>query len=186
MLGAYISQDPIGLAGGIHPYRYPHNPNTWIDPLGLANGPAIGWIHGSESSTTVAGGGGAPTQDAAAIRALGEINPTSVANDQEYGGMICKARDGTYSATPPLSGGDKTVDPGGPGACPRGTRATAYYHSHGAARKGLRSEDFSSYDKIYAIDFGVDGYLATPSGAVKRYSQSTGSNVTIGSVPTTK
>ncbi|MGF7108283.1 RHS repeat-associated protein [Treponema pedis] len=35
--GAYISQDPIGLAGG-NPtiYGYVHDPNTWIDPLGLS------------------------------------------------------------------------------------------------------------------------------------------------------
>ena len=34
-LGAYISQDPIGLAGGMQPYRYPHNPFGAIDPWGL-------------------------------------------------------------------------------------------------------------------------------------------------------
>ncbi|MTD29424.1 RHS repeat-associated core domain-containing protein, partial [Erwinia sorbitola] len=31
----YISPDPIGLAGGINPYGYVHNPLGWIDPLGL-------------------------------------------------------------------------------------------------------------------------------------------------------
>ena len=36
-LGQYITQDPIGLAGG-NPtlYGYVHDPNTWIDPFGLA------------------------------------------------------------------------------------------------------------------------------------------------------
>ena len=35
--GTYISQDPIGLAGN-NPtlYAYVHDPNSWIDPLGLA------------------------------------------------------------------------------------------------------------------------------------------------------
>ena len=33
--GSYISQDPIGLAGGINPYAYPLNPLIGIDPLGL-------------------------------------------------------------------------------------------------------------------------------------------------------
>ncbi|WP_449576533.1 RHS repeat-associated core domain-containing protein [Lelliottia nimipressuralis] len=33
--GQYISPDPIGLAGGINPYGYVHNPLGWIDPLGL-------------------------------------------------------------------------------------------------------------------------------------------------------
>ncbi|MFP1843183.1 RHS repeat-associated core domain-containing protein, partial [Lonsdalea quercina] len=34
--GGYISPDPIGLAGGINPYSYVHNPLGWIDPLGLS------------------------------------------------------------------------------------------------------------------------------------------------------
>jgi RHS repeat-associated protein len=31
----YLSQDSVGLAGGINPYRYAPNPISWIDPLGL-------------------------------------------------------------------------------------------------------------------------------------------------------
>ncbi|MFO0579805.1 MAG: RHS repeat-associated core domain-containing protein [Polyangia bacterium] len=33
--GRYISQDPIGLEGGAHLYRYVPNPVSWLDPLGL-------------------------------------------------------------------------------------------------------------------------------------------------------
>ncbi|PXF30707.1 hypothetical protein WH50_14030 [Pokkaliibacter plantistimulans] len=33
--GRYISQDPIGLLGGLNPYRYAPNPVNWVDPLGL-------------------------------------------------------------------------------------------------------------------------------------------------------
>ncbi|MEM6406532.1 MAG: RHS repeat-associated core domain-containing protein, partial [Pseudomonadota bacterium] len=32
----YLSPDPIGLAGGLRVQGYVHNPNTWIDPLGLS------------------------------------------------------------------------------------------------------------------------------------------------------
>ena len=40
--GAYISQDPIGLAGGIlNLYGYVDDTNTWIDILGLYNGEGI-------------------------------------------------------------------------------------------------------------------------------------------------
>ncbi|WP_224240704.1 DUF6531 domain-containing protein [Hyalangium gracile] len=35
-IGRYVSQDPIGLAGGPAPYAYTHDPTTWADPLGLA------------------------------------------------------------------------------------------------------------------------------------------------------
>lgn len=34
--GSYISQDPIGLAGGLRVYGYVEDPTGWIDPLGLA------------------------------------------------------------------------------------------------------------------------------------------------------
>ncbi len=33
-----MSQDPIGLAGGVNTYQYAPNPVTWIDPLGLNKG----------------------------------------------------------------------------------------------------------------------------------------------------
>jgi RHS repeat-associated protein len=34
--GTYISQDPIGLAGGMAFYGYVHDSNSWVDPFGLA------------------------------------------------------------------------------------------------------------------------------------------------------
>jgi RHS repeat-associated protein len=34
-IGSYISQDPIGLAGGNRLYGYVHDPNSWIDEFGL-------------------------------------------------------------------------------------------------------------------------------------------------------
>ncbi len=40
--GTYISQDPIGLAGGMpNMYSYVHDPNSWIDPLGLEREPIM-------------------------------------------------------------------------------------------------------------------------------------------------
>ncbi|WP_068639417.1 RHS repeat-associated core domain-containing protein [Thauera butanivorans] len=37
-IGRFVSQDPIGLAGGVNTYQYAPNPVTWIDPLGLNKG----------------------------------------------------------------------------------------------------------------------------------------------------
>jgi RHS repeat-associated protein len=34
--GRYITQDPIGLAGGLNAYVYGPNPTGWVDPFGLA------------------------------------------------------------------------------------------------------------------------------------------------------
>jgi RHS repeat-associated protein len=34
--GRYVSQDPIGLLGGLNAYQYAPNPAGWVDPLGLA------------------------------------------------------------------------------------------------------------------------------------------------------
>ncbi|VAW65177.1 hypothetical protein MNBD_GAMMA11-170, partial [hydrothermal vent metagenome] len=33
--GQFISQDPIGLRGGVNNYQYAPNPLGWIDPFGL-------------------------------------------------------------------------------------------------------------------------------------------------------
>ncbi|WP_338846789.1 DUF6861 domain-containing protein [Massilia sp. W12] len=38
-IGRFISQDPIGLAGGNNIYQYAANPISWIDPLGLSGIP---------------------------------------------------------------------------------------------------------------------------------------------------
>ncbi|SDW62886.1 DUF6531 domain-containing protein [Nitrosomonas communis] len=39
--GSFLSMDPIGLAGGLLPYQYAPNSLGWVDPLGLACGPAV-------------------------------------------------------------------------------------------------------------------------------------------------
>jgi RHS repeat-associated protein len=38
LTGRYLSNDPIGLAGGDNPHQYVPNPLTWLDPLGLTPG----------------------------------------------------------------------------------------------------------------------------------------------------
>ena len=36
-IAGFISQDPIGLAGGLNVYQYAPNPLGWVDPLGLSD-----------------------------------------------------------------------------------------------------------------------------------------------------
>jgi len=44
--GRYVEADPIGLNAGPNVYAYVEGkPLTQIDPFGLANGPAVGWMH---------------------------------------------------------------------------------------------------------------------------------------------
>lgn len=35
-IGQFISQDPIGLLGGVNNYQYAPNPTGWVDPFGLS------------------------------------------------------------------------------------------------------------------------------------------------------
>lgn len=41
--GMFVSQNPIGLAGGLNVYAYAPNPLSWIDPLGLTCRGALDW-----------------------------------------------------------------------------------------------------------------------------------------------
>ncbi|WP_295976566.1 RHS repeat-associated core domain-containing protein [uncultured Aggregatibacter sp.] len=36
-LGRFITQDPIGLMGGMNVYQFANNTQAWVDPLGLAH-----------------------------------------------------------------------------------------------------------------------------------------------------
>ncbi|PMS28537.1 hypothetical protein C0Z19_02255 [Trinickia soli] len=52
-VGRFISNDPIGLAGGANAYQYAPNPSSWLDPLGRAKRcgcPCGGEPHGNQPS----------------------------------------------------------------------------------------------------------------------------------------
>jgi RHS repeat-associated protein len=47
LAGVYMSQDPIGLSGGMALYGYVTDCNFFVDPLGLAGMPKGGWNYGN-------------------------------------------------------------------------------------------------------------------------------------------
>ena len=124
------------------------------------------------------------TQHEAVTEVSNKINPVSTVENIEYGGMIYKNGDGTYSYTEPVKGAIGGVNPGGPNSVPPGTTASAYYHTHGAHDPEYDSENFSGADGDigYADYYKIDGYVATPSGRLKHYDHKTYKIQTIGKV----
>jgi RHS repeat-associated protein len=72
--GLYISKDPIGLAGGMRPYGYVNDPNTWIDQFGLSRLPRSdgywdgepgnsNWFSNKSEVKNITGGEGVPFKD---------------------------------------------------------------------------------------------------------------------------
>jgi len=120
------------------------------------------------------------TQHDAAEYVSREINPKSISENREYGGMIYQNEDGTYSYTGPIKGSVDGVNPGGPSSVPKGKKPVAYYHTQGGDDPAYDNENFSKiYDPIdkewygdipYADSNKIDEYLATPKGKFKYYS----------------
>jgi hypothetical protein len=121
------------------------------------------------------------TQHAAAQNVLNGINPTSVAQNVEYGGWVYRNPDDTFSATEPVKGSVDRVNIGSPTSVPSGY-ATASYHTHAAYDPKYDSENFSYLDITMNNNWGVDGYLGTPAGYYKFHHYLTGVITTLGTI----
>lgn len=112
------------------------------------------------------------SMDAAAIRAIDEIDTLTKAIQREFSGSIY-TRGGAYEFTPPemavMDWSSSQV------AVPRGTQWVATYHAHPAASPD--AENFSSQDVVICrgIKNGhsvlrppLVNYLGTPSGRIKK------------------
>lgn len=117
------------------------------------------------------------TAEAAAIAAMKASNPASVKEGREYGGWVRKNSDGTYTPRPATRG---TKD-GLTNMPDKGTDDVAWWHTHGANDPGYNNENFSGAtgDKGYSKANSAVGYLATPTGVIKRYDPGTNTVTTL-------
>jgi hypothetical protein len=117
------------------------------------------------------------TPEEAAVAAMKEANPKSVKEGREYGGWVHKNSDGTYSYDPPVKG---TKD-GLTNMPDKGSNDVLWYHTHGSNDPGYDNENFSGDDgdKGYSKGNSAVGYVATPSGAIKKYDPATDTVTTL-------
>jgi len=117
------------------------------------------------------------TPEAAAVAAMQEANPKSVKAGREYGGWVRKNSDGTFSYDPPVKGSKDGLT----NMPDKGPSDVAWYHTHGAADPGYYNENFSGAtgDKGYSKANNATGYLATPSGVIKKYDPATNTVTTL-------
>ncbi|MFG5912219.1 RHS repeat-associated core domain-containing protein, partial [Escherichia coli] len=168
-VGRFMVTDPIGLRGGLNLYQYAPNPLGWIDPLGL------------RKCT-----GGFSSADDAARAALNKYNPMSIFKNREYGGIIYRAKDGSYGYTRGRLGKGRTAPSmsASSNRIPKDATIVGQYHTHGdysdvnfnrTAQSGdhWNSDSFSLQDINVHRGLGTQNptydssYLGTPSGTFK-------------------
>lgn len=123
---------------------------------------------------------GLSRQHDAARRILNEINPRSVSENREYGGVVYRNPNGSFSNTAPVKGDENSLLISL--QTPRGTRATAFYHTHAAFDPRYDNENFSPTDINSANRANLDSYLGTPAGAFKFYDVSRDQISTLGTI----
>ncbi len=176
--GQFTQTDPIGLAGGLNAYGFAAgDPVTYSDPYGLCP-------DSMQSDQARCQARDQAEADRVAREALNTANPTSVASDTEYGGLVYELPGGSFGATPavagtPCSGGPCGVDPWQAlSLVPSGATVRGDYHTHGAfnpSQPGISYEYFSHGDwsginaDAARNPSYLGGYLGTPSGRAYFY-----------------
>ncbi len=107
------------------------------------------------------------TERAAARHALKTVNPASISENREYGGVVYKNKNRTYSYTKGIKGSAASVllDYN----TPSGTTLSADYHTHGSYDPLYDNENFSPTDVEVNKVLQINGYLATPKNQFKYY-----------------
>ncbi len=166
--GRFISQDPIGLLGGINHYQYAPNHINWIDPLGLS------------CKEECSGEKRFNTSDEAALYIMKLANPMSKRDNLEYGGLIFKDSTGKYGYTGPIIGTEDGVNPfDGSAKVPDDSLEVGYWHTHGEysafdqydniVRTGDPSLDDFNSDHFSSQDLNVADYKGRSSEEYKGY-----------------
>jgi Domain of unknown function (DUF4329) len=117
------------------------------------------------------------TPGEAAVDEMQRHNPLSVNENLEHGGWIKRNPDGTFSAQPAVVG-----TPAGLSNIPdKGPDDVEWWHTHGAYDPAYDSENFSGDDgdKGFSRANNAPGYVATPSGVIKRYDPATDTETTL-------
>ncbi len=141
------------------------------------------------AAVALSSGGGSGSDDRArfgsqqqtARQVLNDVNPTSIAQNREWGGYIYRNADGSFSATNAVKGTATSVLlPSPSNAAPTGAVTTASYHTHAAFDPRYDNENFSPQDILSDALFRIDGYLATPKGQFKYHNVGNGRVVILG------
>jgi RHS repeat-associated protein len=140
-IGRFISEDPVGLLGGVNFYAYVDNdPVNWIDSWGLAK--------------TKSGKKRFKTGDAAAVAGLKLVNPQSIRDNLEICFSVCE-QGGTFFNTPALT---NYVDSGScpQQPCPPGSTRFAICHTHGRGNPGFSGGDIPATEVKFVADWVGD------------------------------
>jgi RHS repeat-associated protein len=163
----FISEDPSSLGGGTNLYSYVRNaPTTWMDPFGLK--PCI------DKYKTI---------DQAALNALSDARRTSRSKAIEFAGVVYMNKDKTYSYSPAYPGTPDTSDTHWSDWEAPDRPVVGTYHTHpplpgydgeNFSRSGAKSDIQTALGLSAMLNRDISDYLATPSGAAKRFDPGSG------------
>ena len=106
-----------------------------------------------------------------AVRRRGRyINPKSRIENREYCGCVCKLYKNErlrYFTTQTVGTIDSCMPSMVP--CPIGSTWVAIWHTHGGPDPRYDNENFSTEDRLYSDNLGIDIYLITPDNCFKQY-----------------
>ncbi|TXI47418.1 MAG: DUF4329 domain-containing protein, partial [Lysobacter sp.] len=186
--GRYVQSDPIGLDGGMSTYSYAEsNSLISIDRLGLlSEGGIINSTPESCDICTAPRPGGQQSMEAVARIVLKRIYVMSKNKNIEICGLICQdAVSGRFFSAPPTLGSGIACSPS-TNRCPRCSKTTGWWHTHGAPEgdkwdaelmsMGDKNTDqsFTHAGAEYWGYAGFTGFLGTPMGVLRYYAASGG------------